>query len=173
MTSLARIRRPLIVLAVVSTGGAALALGLGAPDPGVAERCYAGAMGLITLAALLAHLADREEAATEQVDEAGVDDDASSSDPAIRAFADLERALRLGRLTAGDFHSTVRPRLLRLASSRLARAGAPITTAGGRELLGDSFELVDPAAGPPRDRSSPGTGLDEVAALVRRLEQLS
>lgn len=171
MSRLSRTLRRLVVLAAVSTAGIALALGLGAPDPGIAERAYGAAMGLLGCLAGIAYVAERERPGTGPGEDG--DEDSAANDPALRALSDLERNLRLGRLTLGDFHVLVRPRLVDLVASRLARRGVPLASPAARSALGDSYALVDPSSSTPTDRSRPGVPLAAVADLVARLEELS
>jgi len=167
-----RILVRLLVVAGVCTVGLALALGLGAPDPGLAERAYGAADGLLGCVASLVFVREQAGRAAAAPD-AAEDDIVASNDPAVRVLSDLERALRLGRLTAGDFHVLLRPRLAELASSSLARRGVPLGSEAARAALGDAYALVDPAAPPPADRSDPGVPLAAVSDLVQRLEQLA
>jgi hypothetical protein len=154
----------------VATAGLAVALGVGAPDPGAAERAYAAAAGLLLIVALVRRLGlGPFTTGSVRATAGGPDDDAG--DPALARWLDLERALRLGTLAAGDFDLLVRPRLAALARSRRPRAGSVSRTA--------AVDLADPAQfagvlapGSPRlaDRSGPGIPLEEVEAIVTSLE---
>ena len=86
----------------------------------------------------------------------------------------LERSLRFGASTAGDFYAQVRPRLVALAKTGLARRGVALSDKSRSiELLGtDSYTLVDPDAQPPEDRFKPGVPLDKVSQFLDRLESL-
>lgn len=182
---LRRAARRALVLGGLSTIGIALALGLGAPDPGAAERSYASALGLIAWSVAVTWLGEisRRQGArgAKRAAELGItaqerrldSSDAASSDPAVLVLVDLERNLRLGRLTIGDYQALLRPRLADLAATRLARLGMPITSPAARSALGDSYALVDPARAQPVDRGAPGVSLDAVAELVSRLEELT
>ena len=117
------VRRAVIFAAVAATTGIVLALVDGTPDPGVAVRSYAALMG--SLAALSAGSwlrkgrrtwsgagAARSERETE----------VEATDPTQAAWQELERALRFGATTIGDYRLLVRPRLSALAAARLAVA---------------------------------------------------
>jgi len=161
-------RMSLFVLAV-ATVGLAIALGVGAPDPGAAERAYAAAAGLVLIVALVRRLGlgplsgGFRAAADAGDDEAG--------DPAKARLLDLERALRLGALAAGDFDLLVRPRLAALARSRRPRAGS-VSATGPVGLASPAPFAGVLTRGNPRlaDRSGPGVPLEEIEAIVTSLE---
>jgi len=152
--------------------GLAIALGVGAPDPGVLERAAAGALGLLALGIGSIVLSTAVKAPTPTPGRpAGPEE---LSDARSAALVTLERSLRFGSSTAGDFYVNVRSRLVPLTTSRLARLGVSLSDkASSVALLGeDGYALVDPGAGPPKDRFGRGVSLDRVAHLVRRLEEL-
>jgi hypothetical protein len=150
----------------------AIALGVGAPDPGAIERASAGAFGLLGLGAGSIALSAAVEAglpAHPRRRPAEVPDEAGTA-----ALIRLERSLRFGASTAGDFYTQVRPRLVPLAKSCLARHGVSLSDKERAvELLGiDAYALVDPDETPPADRFDPGVPLDRVDRLFDRLEAL-
>jgi hypothetical protein len=73
-------------------------------------------------------------------------------------------------------HAYLRPRLIELASYRLAARGQTLDRmpdATGRELLGDRlWEIVRPGRPFPEDRNAPGVGPPELAAMLEVLERL-
>ena len=150
-----------------------VALGVGAPDPGAIERAAAGVLGLLGLSAGSIALSAAVEAGGQtrprlrrSVEEPG--------EAGTANLVALERALRFGASTAGDFYTQVRPRLVALARSSLARGGVALSDKERSvALLGsDCYALVDPKAEPPEDRFRPGVPLDEVSQLLDRLESL-
>jgi len=152
--------------------GLGIALGVGAPDPGVYERAAAGIFGCLGLGAGLTALSSTVEAdlpfrprssRPEEPTDAGTD-----------ALVALERSLRFGASAAGDFHTQVRPRLMTLANACLGRHGVALSDRErATELLGtDAFDLVDPTREPPADRFEPGVPVARVRRLVDRLETL-
>jgi len=150
-----------------------IALGVGAPDPGAIERSAAGAFGLLGLGAGSIALSAAVEAGRPpgtRLARSGEE----PSDAGTAALVALERSLRFGASTAGDFYAHVRPRLVPLATSCLARHGVPLSDKKrAEELLGvDAYELVDPTGSPPADRFEPGVPVERVRLLVDRLEAL-
>jgi len=151
----------------------AIALAVGAPHPGVVERTAAGAFGLLGLGAGTTALSSVVEAGMPtRPNPRGLD--AEPGDAGTAGLVDLERRLRFGASTAGDFYAQVRPRLVALARSCLAREGVALSDRQrAAELLGaDAYALVDPQAAPPEDRFGAGVPLYRVSALVDRLETL-
>jgi len=169
----------LIATAILVVAGLGISLGLGAPDPALAERSALGALGALLLSAVLVSSssalpeplgAPRPRGEPNPKDGSGPGSGADQhADQATR----LARHLRFAAAAAGDFHQLVRPRLQQIAtevlqSSEPGRAGRSAT-----ELLGpDLYRLVDPEVAPPEDRLAPGVALGQVEALVERLEQL-
>ena len=161
------------VLVAIALG---IALWVGAPDPGAIERAAAGAFGLLGLgagsmalsAAVEAGLPARPRRRPVRVaDERG--------DHALDVIAQhLLSAAASGTWTAGDFYAKVRPRLVPLARSRLARKGVALSDKERAiELLGiDAYALVDPDGAPPADRFEPGVPLEQVRRLLDKLEAL-
>lgn len=160
-----------LTLAAIVAVALAIALGIGVPHPALVERAAACAFGLLGLGAGSIALSGavgsgptRRRAAQQELEaEAGLAD----------LFA-LERALRFGTSSAGDFHAHVRPRLVSVARVRLARLGIALSDRDrASAVLGpDSWELVDPEAAPPTDRFQPGVPLARVQVLLTRLEAL-
>ena len=150
-----------------------VALGVGAPDPGAIERAAAGAFGLLGVTAGSIALSAAVEAGQPARARPRRPDE-TPSDAGTEAFIALERSLRFGVSTTGDFYAKVRPRLVPLARSCLAHRGVALSDRERAiELLGiDAYALVDPDAAPPVDRFGPGVPLDRVRQLVGRLETL-
>ena len=132
-----------------------IALGVGAPDPGVIERAAAGAFGLLGLGAGSVAVSAAVEGGLparprlrRPVEE--------PSDAGTAGLVALERSLRFGASTAGDFYAQVRPRLVLLARSCFAREGVALSDKERSvELLGiDAYALVDPDGG---RLAAPGT----------------
>lgn len=86
----------------------------------------------------------------------------------------MEELVRLSASSAMDFHVRLRPRLSAAALFRLENAGIdPADRAAVAAALGPLGPVVaDPNPRPPADRSAPGPSPREMAALLRRLEQL-
>jgi hypothetical protein len=172
---MSRAARRSIAAAVLATASLALALGIGLPDPGAAERAYGGLLGLLGCLLAVSWLRSTAEgrapAGRFSSGAAGERDEAPEP-PVVEAVRDLERALRLGISTIGTFNRLVQPRLQSLATAKLSRSGIRLDTEAAVELLGDGFRLVDPAAPPPEDRMAPGFSLHEIEGLVETLEQI-
>jgi hypothetical protein len=73
-------------------------------------------------------------------------------------------------------HAYLRPRLVEIASYRLAARGQALERmpdAVGRELLGDRlWEVVRPERPFPEDRQGPGVRPQELAEMLEVLERL-
>jgi len=160
-------------LASLVAVGLGIALAVGAPHPAMIERAAAGAFGLLGLGAGSIALSAAVDAGrpARRRQRPPADD---LLDAGAARLLDVERSLRLGTTTAGDFHAHVRPILLRIARARLARRGIALADREQAvQLLGaDNYALVDPRAAPPADRFAPGVRLDELRRLVDRLEAL-
>jgi len=165
-----------VTLAVLASCGLAFALGVGLPDPGAAERAFAGLIGALGCVLAMQWLRSNAEGASPKGRFSVADDrpDAvAPQPPAVEAARTLARALRLGASTIGSYNLLVRPRLQALAAAKLGRAGYRLDeSAGARELLGEGWILVDPGAPPPADRMAPGVQLHRVVQLVEILERL-
>jgi len=162
-----------LTLAAIVTVALAIALAVGAPHPAMLERAAAGTFGLLGLGAgsiALSAAVDAGQPARRR--QRRLDDDLV--DAGAARLLDVERSLRLGATTAGDFHAHLRPILVPLARARLARKGVALADREqAAQLLGaDNYALVDPHAAPPADRFAPGVRLDQVRRLVDKLEAL-
>ncbi len=162
-----------VTLAVLVAIALGIALGIGAPDPGPIERAAAAAVGLLGLGAGSIAVASAVEAG-QQSKRRPRPLDAEATDAGTANLVALERSLRFGASTAGDFHARVRPRLVALAKSRLASRGVSLSERERAvELLGpDGYALIDPSGAPPPDRFEPGVSIDRVNRLLDRLEAL-
>ncbi|HXY44957.1 MAG TPA: hypothetical protein VEH29_12285 [Acidimicrobiales bacterium] len=165
-----------IALALVASGGLALALGLGLPDPGAAERAFAGLIGVLGCVPALRWLRSNGDgrAAPERL-RLAVDDrqEPRPQAPAVESAQNLQRALTLGTVTIGSYNLLVRSRLQALAAGKLARAGCRLSDGrAALQLLGDGWSLVDPATPPPADPNAPGVSLRRIDQLVERLERM-
>ena len=163
-------------LATLGTAGLGLALGLGLPDPGAAERSYAALIALLGCMLAMGWLrgtTDEGGLSTRAVAVEPGRGDLPTEAPAVAASNDLARALDLGVVTIGAFTQMVMPRLRTLAATKLANAGC---SADDRDkasaLLGDGWSLLDPAIPRPADRTTPGVSLARVTRLVEALEKL-
>jgi len=161
-----------LTLAAFVAIGLGIALGVGAPDPGAFERAAAGLLGGLGLATALIALSAAVDAGLPRRRRARRPEEVS--DAGTSGLLALELSLRFGASTAGDFHAHVRPRLVPLATSCLARHGVSLSDRErSTELLGaDGYALVDPAAPPPADRFGPGVPEERIRRLVDRLEAL-
>jgi len=162
-----------VTFAVLVTIALGIALGVGAPDPGAIERAAAAAVGLLGLGAGSVAVSSAVEAGRPS-SRRSHPLDAESTDAGTANLVALERSLRFGASTAGDFYARVRPRLVALAKSRLAGHGVSLSERDRAvQLLGaDEYELVDPSGSPPADRFAPGVSIDRVDRLLDRLEAL-
>lgn len=88
----------------------------------------------------------------------------------------LERLVVTAGTNAVQAHAYLRPRLVEIASYRLAARGQTLERmpdAVGRELLGDRlWEVVRPDRPFPEDRRRPGVRPPELAAMLEVLERL-
>jgi hypothetical protein len=163
-------------LVVLAGAALAVALGLGLPDPGAAERSFAAFVGVLSCALIWGWLrstaAGRSPQGRFSVAVANPAEPERLA-PAVVATKSLERGLGLGSSNIGSYNLFVRPRLEGLAAAKLARAGCRLDDANAaRELLGDGWALVDPTAPPPADRMAPGVSLHRIGQLVQQLERL-
>jgi hypothetical protein len=89
---------------------------------------------------------------------------------------ELERLAVTAGSSAVQAHAYLRPRLIEIASNRLAARGQTLERmpdAVGRELLGDRlWELVRPGRPFPADRQGPGVRPPELEAMIETLERL-
>ncbi|MGD0595307.1 MAG: hypothetical protein ABSB54_16690 [Acidimicrobiales bacterium] len=165
-----------MTLAILASGGLALALGLGLPDRGAAERAFAALIGLLGCVLAMQWLRSSAEGAAPQGRFAVTVDrpeDVRQQAPAVESAKNLERALRLGASTIGSYNLLVRPRLQALAAEKLERTGCSLSDRpAAKALLGDELPLVDPAAPPPADSNGPGISLHRIGQLVGQLERM-
>jgi hypothetical protein len=89
---------------------------------------------------------------------------------------ELERLVITASSSAVQVHAYLRPRLIELASYRLAARGQTLDQmpdAAGRELLGDRlWDIVRPSRPFPEDRNAPGVRPPELAEMLEVLERL-
>jgi hypothetical protein len=151
----------------------ATALAIGVPHPLTIERAAAGAFGLLGIGAGSIALSARVDAGRPAAPRSRRSED-DHVDAGAARLIDLERSLRLGTATAGDFHAQVRPILVPLARARLARKGILLEDRERAiQVLGtDNYALVDPRAVPPADRFGRGVPLERVRLLLGQLEAL-
>jgi hypothetical protein len=103
---------------------------------------------------------------------------ASRRPESIRRPSDLEQLERLtvtGRATAAEVHLRLRPVLREIALTRLGQRGVQLDRSpdSARDLLGDKlWELVRQDRPRPDDLRAPGMSLEELEAIVERLERL-
>ncbi|MGD0084085.1 MAG: hypothetical protein ABSD78_12930 [Acidimicrobiales bacterium] len=165
-----------IAVIVLATTGLVVALGVGLPDPGAAERAYAAVVGVTGCVLGIIWL---RSTATGAAPEgrlgalSGSEDDPVTEPPVAEAVRGLERSLKLSASTMGEYRRLVEPRLRALTAARLRRSGIELTDADrARERLGDAWALVDPDRPSPTDRMAPGIPLSEIELLVDTLERL-
>lgn len=167
-------RRTYIALAIAFTTGLVLAMVDGAPDPGAAIRAYAAAMGCLAVLGATSFLrrGRRSWSGAGAVRSAG-EREIDAADPEMAAWQELERAVRFGAVTIGDYRLIVQPRLSALAAARLARRGQSLSdTEAAEALFGEAFYLIDPRIAMPSDRLGPGVPVAAVESLLRALEEL-
>ena len=91
-------------------------------------------------------------------------------------LVELERLVVTAGTSAVQTHAYLRPRLIKVASYRLAARGQTLeqmSDATGRELLGDRlWDLVRPERPFPEDRRGPGVAPQELDAMLEVLERL-
>ncbi len=173
--AIAVLRRALLS-AILFSVGLALALGLGAPDPGVAEVSYAAAMGVVAWGSALAivlrsgaHAADERRMGTHMRPSRHLWTSGAgqalgdSTDPVVLERSELERDLRLGRVTMEDFDLLLRHRLERLAVARCSRLGRSP----------DELPMVGGDQDRSSERTAPGVPTSEVESFVGRLERMT
>lgn len=160
--------RGIAVGAVVATISLVIALSVGTPDPGIAERAFAGVIGLLALSAVTARLGLWSHEPTDGTLHAS-GDGLADEESSVGAWYRLERALRLGALTAGDFDVLVRPRLSELALARHGDAPSAAEASRIDRLLGPDGLLSDRSSR-LADRRGPGVGLDELDEIITVLE---
>lgn len=168
------IRRVVVVLVMLSTTGVVLALVDGAPDPGIAIRCYAAVIGTLAVISATSWLRlSRRAFSGATGDRSGRESEINTTGPMATAWLELERALRFGATTMGDYRLLVQPRLSELASRRLARHGCSLADAEAAEAaLGPEFRLIDPRVAMPTDRLAAGIPVAEIERFVTALEEL-
>jgi len=158
-----RPRLPYGTLAVLTIG---LAVALGLRPISVREILASYVLALTAVALLLlARMARTEEEwerATSELAHALVPKAETHRRPPELVV--VEREVRLGTASAGDFHSRLRPLLWSIVE---ARTRAP------RETLDDeTWELLRPDRPVPVDLSAPGMPLRRLAQVVGELERL-
>jgi len=123
-------RRVVIFVAVAATTGIVLALVDGTPGPRRRRALLCGAHGEPggAVGRILAAGGAGEPGAGQGRRRSGNDTEVDVTDPTAAAWQELERALRFGATTIGDYRLLVRPRLSALAA---AKAGTPRPVAGG------------------------------------------
>jgi hypothetical protein len=87
----------------------------------------------------------------------------------------LERVVEWSGSSGLDAHSRLRPVLVEIANTRLARRGLRLERDVGeaRRLLGPkAWDLVRPDRPPPEDRDAPGIALGDLEEILNRLEAL-
>ena len=88
----------------------------------------------------------------------------------------LERLVVTAGTTTVQVHAYLRPRLIEIASYRLAARGQTLDRMPddvGRELLGDRlWDIVRPGRPFPEDRNAPGVRPQELQAMLAVLERL-
>jgi hypothetical protein len=175
--------------AVLATVALAVTLSVGAPHPGTAERAYAGFMGLVGLLVAISWVRGAADSVALADDRGGGRGGGPSSHrrslqgrlgshgnsvpahPIVEAAISLERSLRLGAATMGDYRRLVEPRLAAVMRGRLARSGtAGLDPERARALLGESYRLVDPRRPPETDRFARGVPITDVAGFLDALE---
>ncbi len=165
-----------IALVLLASAGLVVALSVGLPDPGAAERAYAAVVGttccvLGIIWLRLTATGPAPEGRFGALGRSESDDEADT--PIVEATRSLERSLRLGASTMGEFRRLVEPRLRSLTSARLRRSGIELSDAArASELLGDTWCLVDPNRPPAADRMAPGVPLAEIERLLDALERM-
>ena len=167
--------RSLLASLLLVTAGLALALGVGTPDPGAAERAYAGAAALLIIVAVYRSLARSRDAGSLEGRGALRNENARSTegeearDGATASWQELERSLRLGVVTAGNFDLRTRPRLAALARARAGRLSGHLSPADSEELLG-ADSVLRAGTSRLRNRLGPGISLEEIDRIVTILE---
>jgi hypothetical protein len=177
---LSGLERRLALLALLATGAYIVAFLFAGSSRRGATAAYLLVLGTLALIALAGRLSSLAPART------------SSIFPSARPLAQRLPALRRryrptdlelleGRLlvsgrSAVDLHSRLRPMLREIAAARLQRRhGIALDrdVDASRALLGDElWEVVRPDRPVPADRGAPGPGLDGIAPMIARLEEV-
>ena len=160
----------LAVLVAIALG---IALGVGAPDPAAIERAAAAAFGLLGLGAGSIAVSSAVGVGQQSSRRPRLLD-AEAADAGTANLVALERSLRFGASTAGDFHAHVaaQARRSRQVAARPSRCLAVRAGPSRRTSRPDGYALVDPSGSPPADRFEPGVAIERVDSLVDRLEAL-
>jgi len=156
-------------LAGLATVGFAIALAAAPGRRSLAVAVYALALGAVAVIALLGALA---AALPQGRVRGGKPPDVK--EPPLAQLESVRRAVHLGRASAHDLHTRVRPLVSEIAAARLARnrgVSLAVELERARALLGPrAWELVRPDRVPPDDRSAAGWSDAELSALVDELE---
>jgi hypothetical protein len=90
-------------------------------------------------------------------------------------FVRVEHLVASSRSSGWDAHTRLRPLLIEIAETRLARRGLRLEhdRPETRRLLGPiAWELLRPDRPPPEDRQAPGIGSHELEQILDALEAL-
>jgi hypothetical protein len=176
-TPLVRDARRALAVALVASAGFALAIGTGAPDPGIAKRAFAACLAALILAVLVRLVAVRPRPRGEATFDTLIATPAAEPDSALRPLAGLEQAIRFATSSAGDYHVGLRPVLIDLVRHRLSSNGLrledPAQQARIEELISPAlYELVRPGVLQPAERFAPGVPRAALESAVDTLEGL-
>ncbi|HEV2361650.1 MAG TPA: hypothetical protein VGS21_08105 [Acidimicrobiales bacterium] len=164
-------------LTTLATAGLVIALGAGAPDPGVAKRAYVGCLAMIALVVILQSLHRESRRSTAK----SFDDLIAASEPeedaSLRQLAGIEQSIRFASTSAGDFYNRLRPLLVDIARHRLSSHGTSLVDPRDMRRVADlvspaTFEMIRPGMAPPRDRFGPGVEPELIVAAIADLERL-
>lgn len=95
--------------------------------------------------------------------------------PPIPQLVDLERLMEFASATAFDVHYRLRPRLIGIATHRLARHGVTLTgqPEQARAMVGArAWALIRPDRPPPEQRHGPGIQSAELQQIVEEIDAL-
>ncbi len=142
---------------------------------GYAVGGQAGLFALVALAAVIAVLAARLRIPPSPPPPSA-QREAPPREPGFRGYRRIENALADARVSRRQFDLVTRPLLQRLLAALFAdRRRADITKDihAAREAVGeDLWPLLDPACPASADSSEPGVGVETLARVVDRMEEL-
>jgi hypothetical protein len=146
--------------------------------PGRAElavHVYVLVLLAAALASIVAAIASSQAEAGASIFDAALRHEPAKNER-LQELMRLEREAALAQSSAFDLHYRLRPVLREIASGLLAaRRGIELDRRPerAREVLGEeTFDLVRPDREAPWDRLAPGIDVDELRAVVTRLEAI-
>ena len=169
-----KLRRRLVIGAVLATAGLVVALLMRPGDAGRTIDAYVLFLGALGVVALTQVTSRTFRAPTESRLQAALKR-TKPERPRVAELARIERELGMATESAYDTYYRLRPILRELAAARLGRSAVELDPTGGRaeELLGpDAWAFVRPDLPRPSDHHAPGARLQEIERAVAALERV-